>query len=147
MKVILLKFVKELGREGDIIEVSDGYAVNALFPRGLAKQATASVINKHKMAQKSAIIKAEKEKELTISNLKKIEGKTIVFEEKLNAKGSLYHALGLREIIRAIKEQYKISIPNNLFKEKYAFKGEGKYTVELSAYNTDVEAIVFIEGK
>jgi large subunit ribosomal protein L9 len=147
MKVLLLKFVKDLGREGDIIDVSDGYAVNALFPRGLAKQATASVINKHKMAQKSAAIKAEKEKNLVISNLKKIDGKTLVFEEKLNAKGSLYHALGLKEIIKAIKEQYNVSIPNNLFKEKYSFKEAGKYTIELSAYNVEIKAIVFIEGK
>ena len=147
MKVILLKFIKDLGREGDIIEVSDGYAINSLFPRALAKQATASVINKHKMAQKSAQIKAEKEEISTLIKLEKIDGRIILFKEKLNEKGFLYYALGLKEIIRAVKEQYDISIPNNLFKEKYSFRESGKHNIELEAYNKNVKARVVIEEK
>ena len=147
MKVILLKFVKGLGHAGDIVEVSDGYAANALFPRKLAKQATAAVINKHKMAKKSAAAKLEKEEIATLIVLEKIEGKTIVFEEKLNPKGSLYHALGLKEIIRAVKEQYAVSIPNTLFKKSYAFKESGKHTIELEAYGKTVKAVVLIGEK
>ncbi len=147
MKIILLQFVKDLGREGEIVEVSDGYAVNSLFPRGLAKQATASVINKHKMAQKSELLKAEKEKKSTLTKLEKLDGKTIIFEEKLNERGSLYHGLGVKEIIKAIHEQYKISTPNTLFKEKYSFKESGKHTIELVAYKKSVKLVVLIEGK
>ncbi len=147
MKVILTKFIKDLGREGDIIEISDGYAINALFPRGLAKQATASIINKQKMAQQSAELKAEKEQNATLSVLEKIDGKTIVFEEKLNTKGTLYHSLGLKEIIRAINDQYHVSTPNNLFKKSYSFKEAGKYTVELEAYKKIIKIIVLIEKK
>ena len=147
MKVILLKFAKDLGREGDIIDVSDGYATNSLFPQGIARQATAAVINKHKMAQKSAAAKSEKEEIATLLKLEKIEGKTIVFVEKLNSKGNLYHALGLKEIIRAIKEQYNISTPNTLFKKKYAFKESGKHTIELEAYGKTVKTTVLIEAK
>lgn len=147
MKVILLKFVKDRGQAGDIIEVSDGYATNSLFPRGLARQATANILNKHKMAQKSAAAKSEKEEIAGLIKLEKIEGKTIVFEEKLNSKGSLYHALGLKEIIKAIHEQYKISTPNTFFKKKYAFKESGKHTIELEAYGKTVKATVLIESK
>ncbi len=145
MKVILLKFVKDLGHQGDIVEVSDGYAVNALFPRGLAKQATASVINKHKMAQKSQRIKEEKERELTLKKLKDLEGKIILIQEKMNPKGSLYHALGLKEIIRAIHEQYQLSIPNHLFVKKYSFKEAGKYTLELEAFRKKSKCTLLVE--
>ncbi len=147
MKVILLKHVKGLGRIGDIKEVSDGYATNALFPKGAAKQATVSVLNKHKMNQKSEALKEEKEKTSTLENLAKLEGKKIIFAEKLNPKGNLYYALGAKEIIRAIHDQYGVSIPNTLFKKNYSFKESGDATIELSAYGTRVKAIVSIESK
>ena len=144
MKVILLKFVKGLGREGDIVEVSDGYAVNALFPKKLAQQATASIINKKKMAEKSAQIKAEKEKKETLSILNELDGKSISLKEKLNPKGKLYHALGLKEIIRAIKEQHNVSVPNNLFQEKYSLREAGKHSLVLKAYDSSATIIVEI---
>jgi large subunit ribosomal protein L9 len=147
MKVILLKFVKDLGREGDIIDVSDGFAVNSLFPKKLAKQATSDVINKQKMSQKSVELQSLKEKETALATLAILEGKTILFEEKLNEKGNLYHSLALRDIIRAIHEQYHVSTPNTFFKEKYSFKEKGKYTIEISAYNKVVKAVVLVEGK
>lgn len=147
MKVILTKFVKDLGREGDVIEVSDGYATNSLFPRGLAKQATANVINKKKMAEKSDKIREEREEINTLLKLEKIDGKTILFKEKLNEKGSLYHALGMKEIIRAIKEQHDVSMPNILFKKKYSFKDNGKHTIGLEVYKKEIKMIVLIEEK
>ena len=146
MKVILLKFVKGIGHEGDIVEVSDGYATNALFPKKLAKQATSDVINKHKMGQKSAQLQAEKDQEKTLHALNTLEGKTISIKEKLTAKGTLYHSLSLREIIKAIYEQYKVSTPNTLFKEKYSFKDSGKYTIELEGYGKKIKAIILIES-
>ena len=144
MKVILLKFVKDLGREGDIVEVSDGYAVNALFPKGLAKQATATLINQHKMAQKSAQIKAEKEKKRVLEILNNLDGKKLVFYEKLNPKGHLYHALGLKEIIRAIKEQYSYDVSRDLFHDKYSFKTAEEHPIDLEAYSKKIRMIVAI---
>ena len=147
MKVILTKFVKDLGREGDIVEVSDGYAVNLLFPRGLAKQATAVVLNKHKMAQKSAKIHAEKEIKSTLTILEKFNNQTVVCREKLNSKGKLYHALGLKEIIRAVGEQYNIELSDKLFKESYSFREAGKYSLELEAYEKKIKINLVIEEK
>ena len=144
MKVILLKFVKGLGREGDIIEVSDGYAVNALFPKGLAKQATAALINQHKMTQKSAHIKAEKEKNRVLELLNNLDGKKVVFYEKLNPKGHLYHALSVKEIIRALKEQYGYEVPHDVFHEKYSFKTAEEHPMSLEAYGKKIHMIVVI---
>ncbi len=147
MKVILLQHVKGLGRAGEIKEVSDGYAQNALFPKKLATQATAAVLNKHKQQQESEALKVEKEKQATLNKFTLLKGKSILFKEKMNEKGSLYHALGLKEVIRAIKEQHNVSVPNNLFKERYALKEAGEHTIVLEAYGESITCTVVIESQ
>ena len=93
MKVILLQNVKGKGKKGDVIEVSDGYAQNALLPRKLAKVATTTELNKIAQAEKSLKLKAEKDKEHILRVLNLVNGKTVVIQEKLNEKGSLYLSL------------------------------------------------------
>ncbi len=147
MKVILLKFVKGLGKEGDVINVSDGYAVNSLFPKKLAKQATADVLNKHNMLKKSKAKHIENEKISILIALEDLDGKTISFKEKLNEKNNLYHSLGLKEIIFEIKKQYKITVSSNIFIKKYSFKDSGEHIIELAAEGKTIKMIVSIEKK
>lgn len=146
MKVLLLQHVKKLGRKGEIVEVSDGFANNALFPQGLAKQATAKVLNQKKMEERSSQEKEEREKEALLARLAQLKGATIVIEEKLNEKGGLYHALGLKEIIRAIYNQKGLSIPNHCFAELYSLKEAGIYTITLRAYDQDQDFLVEVKG-
>jgi large subunit ribosomal protein L9 len=147
MKVILLQHVKGVGRIGDIKEVSDGYATNALFPKGLAKQATSSVLHAHTMNQKSEALKQEKNKANTIKDLHQLDGHTITFKEKMNSKGVLYHAIGTKEIIKAISDQYGIHIQPTFFKKSPSYKEIGTQTIELVAYDTLVTVFVVIEEK
>jgi len=147
MKVILLQYVRGVGEKGQIVDVSDGYAQNALIPRGLAKAATNTAVNKIKQAETSKINKAEKEKERILDTLAQIQGKSIVIKEKLNEKGSLYHALGLKEIIKAVHTQIGLSTPNNLYTEKYALKESGNYQLHLEAYGEKAEFTLSIEQK
>jgi len=147
MKVILLQHVKGKGKKGEIIEVSDGYAQNALLPRGLAKVATNTELNKIKQAEKSSELKVQKDKEHAYRILDIINGKNIIIKEKLNEKGSLYHALGLKEIIRAVHDQLSISTPNTMYIEKYALKDAGNYTIELEAYGKKADFNLSIESK
>ena len=147
MKVLLTQHVKKLGRVGDIIEVADGFAVNSLFPQKKAVQATPKIINDHKMKQKASDQKESKLKEQTLSHLEKLEGECIVIEEKLNTKGSLYHAVGVKEIIKAIHSQFNISTPNTLFSEKYSLKEAGKHAISLEAYGKKVSVEVEIKSQ
>lgn len=147
MKIILTQHIKGIGKKGEVVEVSDGYAQNSLIPKGLAKVATNTALNKIKQAKTAALNKAEREQEKIETTLSLINGKTITIREKLNEKGSLYHALGLKEIIRAVHEQLHLNTPNTLYKEKYAFKEAGKYTLTLEAYNTRSQLFLVIEKK
>ncbi|NLC79358.1 MAG: 50S ribosomal protein L9, partial [Ruminococcaceae bacterium] len=78
MKVVLLQDIKGTGKRDELVEVSDGYARNFLFPRKLAKEATNSAINEINTKQNAI----EHRKEVELENAKeiaaKINGKTFV---------------------------------------------------------------------
>ena len=61
MKVVLLQDVKSLGKKGELVNASDGYARNFLFPKGLAKEANAQAMNELKNAEQSKKYKKETE--------------------------------------------------------------------------------------
>lgn len=147
MKIILLQHVKGKGKKGDIIDVSDGYAQNALLPRGLAKVATPSELNKMKLQEQSIELRNQKDIEHAHRVLDVVNGKNVVIKEKLNEKGSLYHALGLKEIIKAVHEQLSVSTPNTMYVEKYALKDSGNYTLQLEQHGKKAELHLTIESK
>jgi len=147
MKVILLQHVKGKGVKGDIIEVSDGFAQNSLIPKGLAKIATNAVVNKVKQAKAAKENKTAKLEATTKETLAAIDGQKITIKEKVNEKGGLYHALGVKEIIRAVYDQLHLSTPNNLYKKAYALKETGGHKIELSGYGNKAVLMVYIEAK
>lgn len=147
MKVILLQNVKGKGKKGDVIEVPDGYAQNALIPKKLAKVATNTELNKIKQAEKSAVLRDQKNKEHAHRVLGLVQGKNIIIKEKLNEKGSLYHAIGLKEIIKAVHDQLSISTPNTMYTEKYALKDSGNYVINLESHGMKSSFNLSIESK
>lgn len=147
MKVLLLTHVKKVGREGEVVEVSDGFANNSLFPQKKAVQATAKVLNDLKMKKHSEEQRAQKEKEAAISKLQKLDGKKVTIKEKLNPKGTLYHALSTKEVIRAIFEQLKVSIPNTFFEQLCSLKEAGEYDIILSQHGATAHLKVEIVGE
>ena len=110
MKVILLQDVKKVGKKGDVIEASDGYARNFLFPRKLAQEASDSnmhILNnkkenerKHKLAELEAAQKLAGE----------LKGKEITIKAKAGENGKLFGAITSKDVAELIKEQYKIEI-------------------------------------
>jgi len=147
MKIILLKNLKGKGEKGDIINVPDGYAQNSLLPHGIAKAATVSEVNKMKQAEKTEQLKLVKDKDHAFRLLDIMSGKNISINEKLNEKGSLYHSIGLKEVIIAIHEQLAITVPENMFTEKYALKQSGNYQLELASHNRKATFNLSIESK
>src|SRR3989338_8530303 len=111
MKVIFLKDVGGAGRMGEIKEVSDGYVMNFLIPRGLAIQATKEKIAEHeKLAAESAAQK-EKEAEALKAIVQGLRGARIEMKLRATEKGGLFKAVGPKEAAQALKAQKEATLP------------------------------------
>ncbi len=109
MKVILLQDNKKLGKKGDIVNASDGFAFNSLIPQGIAKPATDKAIAE--LDRKKAV--EEKENALQIEQLKKdakiIDKKKVTIVSK--AKGDkLFGSVTKKDIATAISQQHGVSV-------------------------------------
>ncbi len=102
MKVILLENVKSHGLKGEVVEVSEGYAMNFLFPQHLAVEANETNIKAQEDKVKSAAKKSKKEELAEKKLAKTIDGLEVVIQEKAD-NGKLYGSVGAKEIAEALK--------------------------------------------
>lgn len=104
MKVILLETVQTLGKEGSVVEVSDGHAQNFLFPQNLAVPATEEALRK--MKERETIAKKQSQKAIVATGkmAEKLDGYEITVEEKVNEDGVLYAAVTKKIIAKALKK-------------------------------------------
>jgi len=104
MKVILQKDVKGQGKKGQLVEVSEGYARNFLFPRNLAVEATGGNIKNFEQREKSDQKKKEQEKEQAQQFAKELEQITITIPAKTGEGGRLFGAVSTKQIADALKK-------------------------------------------
>lgn len=131
MKVILLSDIPKLGRRLEIKNVSDGYAKNYLFPRGLAKILTSTAVLELEI--QSAAQKAEAERELAQveSMASKLDGLEIEVSIKTSKDGKSYAAVSTQKIADTLKALgFKIS--KNQVEIKDPIKKIGEYPVIIS---------------
>lgn len=133
MKVILLQDVKKLGKKGDLIEVSDGYARNFIFPRKLAEEATAN--NVHILNTKKENERKKKLEELQAAQklAAELKGKEIKLNVKAGENGRLFGAITSKDVAEVINKEFKLSID----KKKIVMdtiKVAGGYEIEVKLY-------------
>lgn len=147
MKVLLLADVKAQGKKGEIINVSDGYAKNFLFPKNLAKEATAQVINEVKAKNDSAAYKKETERKQAIELAEKINGAVIKFQTTGGADGRLYGAVTNKDIADKIASQLGITIDKKKIVLSDNIKRTGEYAVKLKLYpEVSAELKIIVEA-
>lgn len=132
MKVILLKSVKSLGKEGQIIEVADGYGRNYLIPRGLAKEATQGSLAD--LQHKKEIESRKKDKELKqAQDLKaKMEKEPLEVKVKAGDGGRLFGSVTSGDIADALKKKgYKVDKRKIELKENIKEIGVHLVTIKL----------------
>lgn len=110
MKVILNKDVKDLGKKGELVNVSDGYAKNFLIPRKIAVIADATAMNELKNREMSKAHHLAVEKANAEAAANTLEGKSIKVSAKAGANGRLFGSVTSKEIAEQIKNQYNIEI-------------------------------------
>lgn len=143
MKVILKADVKSLGKKGDLVNTSDGYARNFLFPKGLAIEANAQAMNEFN--NKETAKKFHKAEEIKAANELKdrIEGKTFKVAAKAGANGKLFGSVTAKDVSAAIKKE----MGENIDKRKISMqdiKAFGTTQIEVKVYQ-GITAKVFVQ--
>ena len=105
MKVILLEDVKSLGKQGDVVNVSDGYARNLLLPKKLGVEATKKNLNDLKVKNKHAEKMAQENLEAAKALAEEIGTKEVTVAIKTGEGGKAFGSVSAKEIAGAAKEQ------------------------------------------
>ncbi len=131
MKLILQKDVKSVGKAGEVVEVSDGYARNYLLPKGLALQADSASMNQ--LNQKMEKKKRDEEKKLQAARelAAKLEDKGIQVSMKAGQNGKAFGSVSGREIAQAALEQYGLELDRKKILLSEPIKGFGEFEVPI----------------
>lgn len=110
MKVILKQDVKGLGKKGELVNASDGYARNYLLPKNLAVEADAQNVTEMKNAQASKQYKYDTEKAAAQADADKLDGQTLEMKAKAGVNGKLFGSVTAKEIAKKIQDDYQITV-------------------------------------
>ena len=119
MKVILLEDVKSLGKKGETVNVSDGYARNMLFPKKLCVEATPKNLNDLKLQKANQAKIAQEQLDAAKAFAEELASKEIILAIKVGEGGKTFGSVSSKEIAEAAKKQFdldidkkKIQLPN-----------------------------------
>ena len=146
MKVILLQDVKGVGKKDEIVNASDGYARNFLFPKKLAVEATPGAMKGiEKMRKAEADREAERRAQAS-AVAEKLRGKAINMTAKTGAQGSLYGSITSAEVAAELKKQHGVEIDKRDIKCEN-IRTVGDVDIEVRVYK-DISAkmTVHVEG-
>lgn len=118
MKVILLQDVKKVGRKGEVVEVSDGYAANFLFPRKLAVKKTDKSTEILEQQKEDARLLLEKQKEEALKIKEQLTHIVVEFSLKSN-NGKVFGSVSFKQVEEELKAKHNIVID----KRKITTKG------------------------
>ena len=133
MKVILTQDVKNLGKKGEMVSTSDGYARNFLFPRKLAVEANAQSLTELKNRENAMNHKIELEKAAANESVAKLSGKTVKIVAKAGQNGKLFGSVTAKEIAENVKKQFSVDVDKRKITAE-DIKTYGTYPVQAKFY-------------
>lgn len=134
MLVILLQDVKKVGKKDQTVNVSDGYAMNFLFPRHLAVQATAKsreILNDQQEAKKEEF---EKNKQNALLIAESLKDKEIVVKAKVGKDGKMFGTVSFKTIEEEMLKQHNITIDKRKIVDKDALDSLGFYHLKIELF-------------
>ncbi len=134
MKIILLEDVKALGKKGDIVNVSDGYARNAILPKKLGVEATGKNLNDLKLQNQHADKVAAENLENAKALAKEIGQKKVVISIKSGEGGKIFGSVSTKEIAQAAKEQAGLELDKKKMQLADPIKALGTYEVPVKLH-------------
>lgn len=133
MKVVLLADVKGQGKKGQLVNVSDGYARNFLFPKNLAIEANAAAMGELKSREEAAAHHKQEEIDAAKELAKKLNGANVVVRAKAGSQGKLFGSITSKEIAAEIEKTMGIKIDRKKMQVN-DIKNFGEYTAEIKLY-------------
>lgn len=133
MKVILKQDVKGLGKKGELVQASDGYVRNFLFPRGLAMEANSQAMNELKNREDSARYHQEMSQKAAKETADKLEGKTLTLKARAGQSGKLFGSVTTKEVAEELKKQFAVDVDKRKI-SMADIKAYGSYTAEIKLY-------------
>ena len=134
MKVILLEDVKSLGKKGEVVNVSDGYARNFIFKKNLGLEATPKALNDLKLQKQN-------DEKIAAENLEKakalageLSGKSVTLSIKAGSDGRAFGSVSTKEISAAAKEQLGYDLDKKKMHLAEPIKNVGSFTVPIKLH-------------
>ena len=134
MKVILLDNIKGVGKKDEIINASDGYARNFLFPKKLAVESNNENMSKLKAKKQSEQYKKDVNKENAEKIAKKLDNITLTIKVKAGENGKIFGGVTSKEISEELKKQYKIDIDKKKIILNENIKNLGSFDISMKLF-------------
>lgn len=146
MKIILLKDIAKVGRRYETKDISDGYALNMLIPKGLAIAATSEAVKRISVEKSKEDGERKLHQELLLKNLKELDGVTITMIEKANDKGHLFAGIHKAEIIPEIQKQTRLQVDDSHIMLDKPIKELGDHKIEVAVGDKKVSFILRVQS-
>ena len=134
MKVIIKSDIKGVGKKDEVINASDGYARNFLFPKNLAVEANNENMNKLKAKQNSLKFQKDQEKKEAIKIANKLKGISLRIKVKAGENGKIFGGVSTKEISKELEIQHGINIDKKKIDLKETIKTLGVHNIEVKLF-------------
>ncbi len=134
MKIILLEDVKSLGKKGEIVTVSDGYARNMILPKKLGVEANGKNLNDLKLQNKHAEKVAQENLEAAQALAEQLKDKKVEVKMKSGEGGRTFGSISTKEISEAAKKQLNLELDKKKMVLKDPIKALGTYEVQIKLH-------------
>ena len=134
MKIILLQDEKKLGKKGDIIEASEGYARNYILPKKIGVEATPKNLNDLKLQKANEDKMAKEQLDAAKALAAQLEDKQIIVKIKAGEGGKAFGSVSSKEIAAACKEQHGIELDKKKIQLPESLKNFGSYEVNIKLH-------------
>ena len=134
MKVILLENIKNVGKKDEVINASDGYARNYLFPKKLEVEANTENMSKLKSRENADKYRKDQERKQAEEIAKKMQGIMLKVKVKAGENGKIFGGVTSKEISDELKKQYQIEVDKKKILLSENIKNLGMFVVDIKLY-------------
>lgn len=146
MKIVLLQDVKDLGKKGELVNVSDGYGKNYLIPRKLATVADAGALNELRTREEAKKHRIEIEKKTAAENAAKLDGKSVKISARSGQNGKLFGSVTSKEVAVKLHDELGIDVDKkNIVCDD--IRSFGTFTAVVKLYQGITATIYIIVGE